>query len=109
VYILHIYTCTLQRLRSTHAVNYSLIRGKTFYRISEIRRLLTENVIRRSDEHIQDLIKNHRLHVSKDEILKLTDRGLDVFRHYIPSQWRVGRNLLNPLYEEDTIKISSPR
>ncbi|MDR2139015.1 MAG: hypothetical protein LBP50_05670, partial [Tannerella sp.] len=39
----------------------SLSRGKSFYKISEIRRLLTENVIRRSDEYMQDLIKNHRL------------------------------------------------
>jgi hypothetical protein len=25
---------------------------------------------------------------------------LTVFRHYIPGQWRVGRNFLNPLYED---------
>jgi hypothetical protein len=25
---------------------------------------------------------------------------LDVFKHYIPGQWRVGRNFLNPLYED---------
>jgi hypothetical protein len=41
---------TLQRLRASRAVSYSLIRGKTFYKISEIRRLLNENVIRRSDD-----------------------------------------------------------
>jgi hypothetical protein len=58
---LKISTRTLQRLRAARAVNYSLIRGKTFYKISEIRRLLDENVIRRSDECLQELIKNHTL------------------------------------------------
>ncbi|MDR1632946.1 MAG: toprim domain-containing protein [Dysgonamonadaceae bacterium] len=38
--------------------------------------------------------------LNKDEILRLTNNGLDVFRHYIPGQWRVGRNFLNPLYED---------
>jgi hypothetical protein len=56
---------TLQRLRAKRAVSFSLIRGKTFYKISEIQRLLNENIIRRSDECLQDLIKNHRLHVEQ--------------------------------------------
>jgi DNA primase (bacterial type) len=38
--------------------------------------------------------------LSKDEILKRTNNGLDVFKHYISGQWRVGRNFLNPLYED---------
>jgi archaellum biogenesis ATPase FlaH len=38
--------------------------------------------------------------LNKDEILKLTNNGLDVFKHYIPCQWRVGHNFLNPLYED---------
>jgi len=56
---------TLQRLRASRLVNFSLIRGKTFYRISEIQRLMDENIIRRSDEHLQDLIKNNKLHVEQ--------------------------------------------
>jgi hypothetical protein len=56
---------TLQRLRSSGEINFSRIRGKNFYRISEIQRLLQDNVIRRSDEHLQDLIKNHQLHVEQ--------------------------------------------
>ena len=35
--------------------------------------------------------------LSKDEILKRTSSGLDVFKHYIQGKWRVGRNFLNPL------------
>jgi hypothetical protein len=38
--------------------------------------------------------------LNKDEILRRTNNGLDVFKHYIPGQWRVGRNFLNPLYED---------
>ena len=36
----------------------------------------------------------------KDEILERTNNGLNVFKHYIPGTWRVGRNFLNPLYED---------
>lgn len=36
----------------------------------------------------------------KKEILEKTSNGLNVFRHYIPCQWRVGRNFFNPLYED---------
>ena len=38
--------------------------------------------------------------LSKDDILRLTDRGLAVFRHYISSSFKLGRNFLNPLYED---------
>jgi hypothetical protein len=61
---------TLQRLRVSQSINYSRIRGKIFYRISEIQRLLNENIIRRSDEHLQDLIKNHQLHVEQRRNIK---------------------------------------
>lgn len=36
----------------------------------------------------------------KEEILARTNNGLDVFKHYLPVKWRVGRNFLNPLYED---------
>ncbi|MDR3309679.1 MAG: bifunctional DNA primase/helicase, partial [Tannerella sp.] len=38
--------------------------------------------------------------LKKDELLRRTSNGLDVFKHYIPGQWRVGHNFLNPLYED---------
>jgi hypothetical protein len=56
---------TLQRLRATNTVVYSRIRGKNYYRISEIERLLKDSIIRRNDEHLQDLIKNHQLYVEQ--------------------------------------------
>ena len=64
---------TLQRLRASNSVTYSRIRGKIFYRISEIQRLMNNNIIRRSDEHLQDLIKNHQFHVEQRRNIK-TDR-----------------------------------
>ncbi|MDR1583083.1 MAG: toprim domain-containing protein [Prevotellaceae bacterium] len=38
--------------------------------------------------------------LSKDALLRRTNSGLEVFRHYVPGSWRVGRNFLNPLYED---------
>jgi hypothetical protein len=64
---------TLQRLRSSRTINYSQIRGKIFYRISEIQRLLNAHIIRRSDEHLQDLIKNHQLYVEQRRAVR-TDK-----------------------------------
>jgi hypothetical protein len=61
---------TLQRLRAAKCVNYSRIRGKIFYRISEIQRLMNDNVIRRSEEQLQDLIKNHQFHVEQRRNIK---------------------------------------
>jgi hypothetical protein len=56
---------TLQRLRTSRQVNFTLIRGKTYYRISEIKRLMDENIIRRNDENLKDLIENHKLYVEQ--------------------------------------------
>lgn len=38
--------------------------------------------------------------LNKDELLRRTNNGFDVFKHYIPVQWKTGRNFLNPLYED---------
>ena len=38
--------------------------------------------------------------LNKERVLERTNNGLDVFRHYISGEWRVGRNFLNPLYED---------
>jgi hypothetical protein len=61
---------TLQRLRTARQINYSQIRGKNYYRISEIERLMNDNIIRRSDDCLQDLIKNHKLHVEQRRDIK---------------------------------------
>lgn len=38
--------------------------------------------------------------LSKEEVLARTNKGLNIFRHYLSFQFRVGRNFLNPLYED---------
>ena len=38
--------------------------------------------------------------LSKEEILARTDKGMNVFKHYLPFPFRVGHNFLNPLYED---------
>ncbi len=44
--------------------------------------------------------------ISRDDILKLTGKGLFVFRQYIPGDWVIGRNFRNPLYHD---KVASCR
>lgn len=70
---LKISTKTLQRLRAANEISYSQIRGKNFYRISEIQRLLEAKVIRRSEEHLQDLKQNHQLYVEQRRAVR-TDK-----------------------------------
>jgi len=53
---------TLQRLRSKGIITYSILSGKTYYTIGEIKRMLNEKRIRSTDEHLSDLIQNHKLH-----------------------------------------------
>ncbi len=50
---------TLQRLRSQKKINYSIIRGKTYYQLSEIERMLRENLIKSNPEGFQNLLDNY--------------------------------------------------
>lgn len=38
--------------------------------------------------------------MNKEDILQATDRGLSVFRHYLPVPFRIGKKFLNPLYKD---------
>ena len=38
--------------------------------------------------------------MNKEDILLLTDKGLAVFKYYIPFSFKLGRNFLNPLYKD---------
>ena len=62
---------TLQRLRSENKINYSCIRGKNYYKISEIKRMMEENLIRRSEDCLQDLIQNHQKNVRQKQSAQL--------------------------------------
>lgn len=53
---------TLQRLRSQKLINFSIIRGKTYYRLSEIERMLDENLIKSNPQGLQDLLDNYYKH-----------------------------------------------
>ena len=62
---------TLQRLRSENKINYSRIRGKNYYKISEIKRMMEENLIRRSEDCLQDLIQKHQKNVRQKQSAQL--------------------------------------
>jgi hypothetical protein len=51
---------TLQRLRSKGLVSYSVISGKSYYTITEVKRMLTQHIVRSNEECLQDLIKKHK-------------------------------------------------
>lgn len=42
-----------------------------------------------------------RMTVNKEDILLLTDKGLKIFKYYIPFPFKLGRNFLNPLYKDN--------
>jgi hypothetical protein len=67
---LNISSRTLQRLRSKGMISYSLISGKTYYTIGEIKRMLKERRIRSNEEAFQNLINNHQQYVQKRRIAK---------------------------------------
>lgn len=56
---------TLQRLRSKRMVEYSLIQGKIYYKIKEIKRLLEDNIIRRSPDSVDNLIEANKKYFLK--------------------------------------------
>jgi hypothetical protein len=64
---------TLQRLRSKRLISYSIISGKSYYTIAEIRRMLADKKIRSTDECMSDLINNHKLHAQQRRTIK-TDK-----------------------------------
>lgn len=64
---------TLQRMRSNRVISYSIISGKSYYTIGEIKRLLIEKKIRSTDECMNDLINNHKLHAQQRRTIK-TDK-----------------------------------
>ncbi|WP_455671941.1 AAA family ATPase [Phocaeicola sp.] len=44
--------------------------------------------------------------MNKDEILKQTNGGLNVFRHYVPGNWRAGKTFYNPFYKDTHASFS---
>lgn len=52
---------TLQRLRSEGMIPYSIISGKSYYKIAEIKRMLEERRVKSTEERLNDLIEYHTL------------------------------------------------
>ena len=38
--------------------------------------------------------------IIKDDILKMTEKGISVFRYYLSVDFKVGKNFLNPFYKD---------
>lgn len=56
---------TLQRLRTNGIITYSILSGKTYYTIGEIKRVLKEKLIKGGDDCLDDLIKNHQEYLKR--------------------------------------------
>lgn len=56
---------TLQRLRKSGDLAFSNIRGRYFYKIAEIKRMLENKQIKSTQENLRTLITNHRLNVEE--------------------------------------------
>lgn len=52
---------TLQRLRTNGEISFSRIRGRNYYKLSEIRRMLDDKLIRSKKEYLDDLINHHSI------------------------------------------------
>lgn len=63
---------TLQRLRSERLITFSAQRGRYYYQIKEIKRLMQERVIKCDKEQLSVLITNRKRHVEK-----IFDSGAD--------------------------------
>ena len=61
---------TLQRLRTEKRISFSIISGKAYYTVAEIRRVLNEKLIRTNEENLNSLIKNHKLYAEQRRNLK---------------------------------------
>lgn len=56
---------TLQRLRSARSISYSMIGGKTYYTLGEIKRTLQQRLIRRNEDLLSEMIAHHKRNLEK--------------------------------------------
>jgi hypothetical protein len=61
--LLRISTRTLQRLRKENVINYSMLRGRCLYRLSEIERCLDERIIKSDPITINEFKRNYSLKI----------------------------------------------
>lgn len=58
---------TLQRLRTNGKITYSCLGGKYYYQISQIKKLLNENIIKSSDDCLRELVEHHQQRTIKKQ------------------------------------------
>jgi len=51
---------TLQRLRTNGKITHSCIGGKYYYQIIELKKLLRKNIIKSTDQCLQELLDHHK-------------------------------------------------
>jgi hypothetical protein len=56
---------TLQRLRTKGLISYSIISGKTYYTIAEVKRMLNERLVKSNQESLENLIESHKTYVEQ--------------------------------------------
>jgi len=56
---------TLQRLRTKGLISYSIISGKTYYTIAEVKRMLNERLVKSNQESLDKLIESHKTYVEQ--------------------------------------------
>ncbi len=56
---------TLQRLRTKGLISYSLISGKTYYTIAEVKRMLNERLVKSNQEALSNLIESRKNYVEQ--------------------------------------------
>jgi len=56
---------TLQRLRTNGLISYSIISGKTYYTIAEVKRMLKERLVKTNQEALDNLIESHKTYVEQ--------------------------------------------
>ena len=56
---------TLQRLRTKGLISYSIVSGKTYYTIAEIKRMLSEHLVRSNQKELDHLIESHKIYVNQ--------------------------------------------
>ena len=61
--------CTFLKI-SEGTIAYSNIRGRYFYKVSEIRRMLEERLVKSNKENIDNLITNHQLYAKERRNLR---------------------------------------
>lgn len=57
---LHVSLRTLQRLRASGEIAFSTVRGKHYYKVGEIKRMLEQKLIKSNKEYVKDLVANNR-------------------------------------------------